>query len=138
MSKIFVSVKLRGTLPPDDEIARLVGMPATKVFRKGDVLNLKIKKTQQEDLWILDLVPQLDNYESTESEILEQFLVAAKTLLEIAPNICQMSCDKFTTELYISTLREEEQGGFTLPVQLIYAAALAKLPIRTSILVMSS
>lgn len=136
MSKIFVSVKLRGILPPDDEIARLVGMPATKVFRKGDVLNLKTKKIQQEDLWILDLVPQLDNYESTDSEILEQFLIAAKTLLKIAPNICQMSCNKFTTELYISTLREEEeQGGFTLPVQLIYAAALAKLPIRTSILV---
>jgi hypothetical protein len=136
MSTIVISVKLRGVLPLDSEITQLVGMSATKVFRKGDVLNWGTKKIQQEDLWILDLIPQLDNYQSTESEITEQILVAAKTLEKIAPNICQISCDKFTTELYISIIREEEQGGFTLPVQLISAAAIAKLSIRTSILVL--
>ena len=135
MSKIILSFKLRGILPDDDRIDKMVGIPATKIFRKGDLINLKTQKIQHEDLWILNLTKILDDNEATESEINEQILVGAKILEKIAPNINKISSDEFTAELYVSNVREEAQGGFTLPLKLIHAAAIARLPIRISILV---
>ncbi|MCU0549572.1 MAG: hypothetical protein MUC48_09520 [Leptolyngbya sp. Prado105] len=38
--------------------------------------------------------------------------------------------------MYISTIREEDQGGFSLPTELVIAAAKAQLSIEISILVM--
>jgi Domain of unknown function (DUF4279) len=135
MTTFFLSFKLRGILPDDDEITKMVGKSATEIFRKGDLIKLETPKIQQEDLWILDLTTELDNYQNTTNEIIEQLLAGAKILEEIASNINQISCDEFTSELYISILIEESQGGFTLPIQLIHAAASAGLPIRMSIIV---
>jgi hypothetical protein len=134
MSEFLLSFKLRGQLPDDNKVTEIIGKTATKFFRKGDLLNLKIPKIQHEDLWILNLTPNLDDDRDTANEIEAHFIAGAKILEEIAPSINQISSDEFTAELYVSIFIEESQGGFTLPPQLIHAASYAGLPIRMSII----
>ncbi len=36
--------------------------------------------------------------------------------------LCQLSEDEFDTDLYISTIRAEDQGGLSLPAEVVAAA----------------
>ncbi len=47
-----------------------------------------------------------------------------------------MNSTNCNADLYISTIREEDQGGLTLPPELVAATASAGLSIQISILVM--
>ena len=68
----------------------------------------------------------------------EQVLLAgvATRLTRMAPTLCALDRSLCTTELYISTVRQEQQGGFGLPAELVAAAAAAGLELSISILVL--
>jgi len=63
-------------------------------------------------------------------------LATATTLQRLAPLLAGLDRSRCTAELYVSTIREEDQGGFELPAELVAAAAAAALSIGVSILVL--
>jgi hypothetical protein len=66
----------------------------------------------------------------------EQLLPAAAKLRQLAPALASVDRSRCQVELSISTIREEDQGGFELPAELIAAAAAGGLSLGISILVM--
>lgn len=83
------------------------------------------------DLWLLNLA-EIQDGERLEHRLQE----AAMQLKQLAPAIAMLDRSNCRAELYISTIREEDQGGFSLPSELVAAAAAAQLSIEVSILVM--
>jgi hypothetical protein len=133
MSKIDLSLRISGELPPLDDLIRLLGVTPTYIARRGEPIGKR--RIQPTDVWILDLT-HLDR-DSTEDEIASQILQAAATVQQIAPALAALDRTCCRPELYISTIREEDQGGFSLPGEIVTAAAAANLSsIEVSILVM--
>jgi hypothetical protein len=134
MGYIGLSVKIKGELPTDKEMNTLIGIPATVITRKGDLISSKKSSVWSKDTWSLDLTPDLD-FDSTEDEIQENFALAGVLLDRIAPNISCLNRDQFSVTLYINYIREEQQGGLTLSQELISAIALARMEIHVLVLV---
>lgn len=61
---------------------------------------------------------------------------AAHTIRQMAPVIASLDRKRCTAELYVSTIRDQEQGGIKLISDLIAAAAEARLDLIVSILVL--
>jgi hypothetical protein len=134
MGRIELSVKIKGKLPSDKEINTLIGIPATVITRKGDLISSKKSSVWSKDTWSLNLTPDLD-FDSTKDEIQENFLQAGVLLDRIAPNISCLNRDQFSVILWITCIREEQQGGLTLSQELVSAIALAKMEIHVLVLV---
>ena len=134
MSRVTLSLRLRGELPSSDELTRTIGVTPTYTRRRGDVVGRR--RIQPTDVWILELA-QFDS-DSTSDQILNQIMQATTTLQQIAPALATLDLDTTScnAELYTSIFQEEDQGGFTLPRELLAAVADAKLSIEFSILVM--
>ncbi|NMG10101.1 DUF4279 domain-containing protein [Brasilonema sp. UFV-L1] len=132
MSTSTISLRLSGNLPPSDELTKTLGITPTTILHRGE--RVSKNRVQPVDIWSLELAKCDDN--STEQEINKQILEAAVVLQQMAPAIASLDRNKCNTDLYISTIREEDQGGLSLPAELIAAAAAAKLSIQISILVM--
>ena len=134
MSRVTLSLRLRGELPSSDELTRTIGVTPTETRRCGDVVGKR--RIQPIDVWYLDLA-QFDS-DSTSDQILNQIMQATTTLQQIAPALATLDLDTTScnAELYTSIIQEEDQGGFTLPRELLAAVADAKLSIEFSILVM--
>lgn len=62
--------------------------------------------------------------------------IVTSTLERMAPLLSSLDRSRCTVELYMSTIRNEAQGGFELPAELVAAAAAAGVSIGLSILVM--
>lgn len=129
MSTVEISLRLSGTLPSSEHLTELLGVQPTRSLRQGD--RVSKRRVQPVDLWQLDLAI-VQNRELLNQQLQE----AAVQLKQIAPAIAKLDRSTCRAELYISTIREEDQGGFALPVELISAAADAQLSIELSILVM--
>ncbi|BAU14260.1 hypothetical protein LEP3755_48060 [Leptolyngbya sp. NIES-3755] len=129
MSTVEVSLRLSGMLPPSEHLTELFGVQPTRSLRQGD--RASKRRVQPVDLWQLDLA-MIQDGESLDQQLHE----AAIQLKQLAPEIAKLDRSTCQAELYISTIREEDQGGFSLPVELISAAADAQLSIELSILVM--
>lgn len=130
MSKISLSLRLRGNLPPTDELSYLLNANPTIAIRQGEPVSSR--RTQPIDVWILDLFEMEDSeVESVE----DQMHRAASELQRMAPMLASLERSTYEAELYLSTVRWEDQGGFALPVELITAASDAKLAIEVSITV---
>ncbi|MBD1841954.1 DUF4279 domain-containing protein [Cyanobacteria bacterium FACHB-63] len=107
----------------------MVRIEPTRTLRRGD--RVSKRRVQPIDLWLLNLA------EIRDGELLDHGLQeAAMQLKQLAPAIATLDRSNCRAELYISTIREEDQGGFSLPAELIAAAADAGLSIEVSILVM--
>ena len=134
MSQIKLSIRLRGELPSSDELTRTIGVTPTETRRCGDVVGRR--RIQPTDVWILELA-QFDS-DNTSDQILNQIMQATTTLQQIAPALVTLALDQTScnAELYTSIIQEEDQGGFTLPRELLAVTADAKLSIEFSILVM--
>lgn len=125
MSTIEVSLRLSGILPPAEHLTQMFGIEPTRSLRQGD--RVSKRRVQPVDLWQLDLAAIQDG---------ESLQNAATQLKQLAPAIATLDRSSCRAELYISTIREEDQGGFSLPTELVIAAAEAQLSIEVSILVM--
>lgn len=53
MSRVTLSLRLRGELPSSDELTRTIGVTPTETRRRGDVVGRR--RIQPTDVWILDL-----------------------------------------------------------------------------------
>ena len=132
MSTSKISLRLSGNLPPADELTHNLGITPTKVLRRGD--SLSKKRVQPVDIWSLELA-KFDS-ESPKQEIDNQMQQAAIILQQMAPVLATLDRTNCNTDLYISTIREEDQGGLSLPPELVAATAASGLSIQISILVM--
>lgn len=132
MSTLQMSLRLGGNLPSPQELAETLGMQPTEFRRRGD--RISKKRVQPVDVWILELA-KFDT-DSTQEERDNQMLNAATTLQEISSSLARLDRTNCNTDLYITTIREEDQGGLSLPPELVKAAADSGLSIQISILVM--
>lgn len=130
MSTSKISLRLSGNLPPTEELTHTLGITPTKIIDRGE--RVSKNRVQPVDIWSLELA-KFDN-NSTKQDIDKQIIEAAVVLQQIAPAIASLDRTKCNTNLYISTIREEDQGGLSLPAELV--AAAARLSIQMSILVM--
>lgn len=125
MSTIEVPLRLSGMLPPAEHLIQMFGSEPTRSLRQGD--RVSKRRVQPVDLWQLDLAAIQDG---------ESLQNAATQLKQLAPEIATLDRSSCRAELYISTIREEDQGGSSLPTELVIAAAEAQLSIEVSILIM--
>lgn len=127
-----MSLRLGGSLPPQEKLTQILGFIPTKVRRQGE--RISSKGIQPVDIWILDLA-KFDT-DSTPQERDKHMLQSAVIIQQMAPSLAALDRTKCNTDLYVSTVREEDQGGLSFPPELVAAAAAAKLSIQISILVM--
>jgi hypothetical protein len=132
VSTTQISLRLGGDLPSLEELTKTLGIKPTKFVRRGE--RVSKKRVQPVDLWILELA-QFDT-DITEEERDDQMLQVATTLQRISSNLAILNRNNCNADLYISTIREEDRGGLTLPPELVAATASARLSIQISILVM--
>ena len=132
MSTLQMSLRLGGNLPSSEELAESLGMQPTEFRRRGD--RISKKRVQPVDVWILELA-KFDT-DSTQEERDNQMLKAATTLQQMSSSLAKLDRTNCNTDLYITTIREEDQGGLSLPPELVKAAADSGLSIQISILVM--
>lgn len=132
MTKINLSLRLKGELPPFSSLDETLGVSATKTYKKGELIGRKKTRVQPQDVWILDLTPNLDHGSSAE-EIESAFLEAANSLIKVLPRLSILKNENFHREIYISLFQEEDQGGFSLPSVLVQTIALTNIPIVVSI-----
>jgi hypothetical protein len=132
MSKITITLRVWGNLPPSEKLTHNLGILPTEVLRRGE--RVSKKRVQPVDMWRLELA----NFETdtTTEEIDNQMQRATVTLNKMAPALRMLDRANCNADLYISTIREEDQGGFSIPAELVAAAASGKLSIETSILIM--
>lgn len=132
MSTSKISLRLSGNLPDTEELTQILGITPTKVLRRGD--RVSKKRIQPVDIWSLELAQfETDsNREDTDNQLQQ----ATVTLQHLAPALAMLDRTSCHADLYISTIREEDQGGLFLPTELIIAAATGRLSIQISILVM--
>lgn len=132
MSIVQMSLRLGGNLPSLEELTQILGVTPTKFIQRGDVISKK--RVQPVDVWILDLV-NFDS-DSTTEERDNQMQKAATTLQKMSSSLAALDRTDCNADLYISTIREEDQGGLSLPPKLIATVASCDLSIQISILVM--
>ena len=130
MSEISLSLRLFGELPPTNDLSALMGTNPSIAIRRGEPVSSR--RTQPIDVWILDL---FETEDSIPESVQVQMLQAATKLQRIAPILASLERTTYQADLYLSTIRWEDQGGFALPMELITAAADAKLAIEVSITV---
>lgn len=135
MSSVEISLRIFGELPPLHELTQRLAVEPTTFLRRGEFVSKR--RIQPVDMWSLDLLRyESNNYESDDSEIDQKWIDVASAIRRLSPAIAKLDRTQCKTDLYISTIREEDQGGVSLPSELISAAAAANLSIEVSILVM--
>ncbi|MFE1744833.1 DUF4279 domain-containing protein [Coleofasciculus sp. H7-2] len=126
-----MSLRLSGNLPDLEELTDM-GITPTKVLRRGEQVSKK--RVQPVDIWSLEFA----NFDSDRprEDIDNQMQQAALCLEKMAPTLAVLDRTNCNVDLYISTIREEQQGGISLSPEIVAAAAAARLSIQISILVM--
>lgn len=133
MSTLEISLRLIGDLPPSEELARTLDVEPTQFLQKGQPVSKR--RIQPTDVWCLDLAKFDSN--SHPIEMQADLRKSAQRLEDLAKAITSITqTSQCKAALYISTIREEDQGGFSLPLELVAAAAAAGLSIEVSMLVM--
>jgi len=129
MSRNKLSVRLRGELPPSEDLTRLLGVAPTVDRRRG-MPSIGSGGVQTMDVWAVELA----KWESVRAD--EQMMQQAiATLRKMIPGLTTLDRSRCHAELYMSSIRDEEWGGFDLPSDIIAAAGEAKLELIVSILV---
>jgi hypothetical protein len=126
-----MSFRLAGDLPPTEEVTHLLGVVPTMQRRKGEPIPLGRK--QPFDVWSLKLIERSEWEDGP--PLPEATARAAKMLRHLTPGLAQLDRSVITAQLWISTMREEAQGGFDIPAEIIVAAGAAKLEVVVSVLI---
>ncbi len=132
MSVSKISLRLSGNLPPSDELTKTLGFTPTKALRRGE--RISQKRVQPVDIWSLELA-EIDT-ENTKEESDKKIQQVGIILQKMAPALAALDRTNCKADLYISTIREEQQGGLSLPSEVVNAATAANLSIKISILAM--
>lgn len=109
-SRTCMGLRLSGDLPPTEEITRLLGIAPTDQARKGEPIH-RGRQRQPTDVWSLELIHR--NEWEDGPPLLGATARAAETLRRLTPGLIQLDRSAVTTELWISTIREEAMGGLT-------------------------
>ncbi len=133
MSRNNLWLRLRGDLPSSEELARILGTAPTTDRRRGSPIPGSVD-AQRADVWSVELI-QRDQWSLNRPDD-DALSPAVVKLQRMVPGLTSLDRERCQAELYLSSIREEEQGGFAVPAELIAAAALANLPLSVSILVM--
>ncbi len=136
MSEIKVYLRIRGDLPQEEEwTSSLKGIPF-QVKRRGQQVGRA--RSQAVDVLLLKLASWESFGDPAEQDraIQEQLLPAVTLIEQLTPMLVALDRSRCIAELSISTIRQEDQGGFELPAELVAAAGAARLSLGVSILVM--
>jgi hypothetical protein len=134
MSRNAILLRVLGDIDRIDELVEAIGLPA-RVYRRGTI-NL-VNQVQGMDVLVVEL-GKWRNVDEEDQATGEQGLLlsVAEHIHQLVPILTTLDRSRCRAELYVSTIREEEQGGLELPANLIAAAGAAGLSIGISILVM--
>lgn len=136
MSANRLSVRLIGALPATEDLDRLLDVTHTRASRRGTVVSRRVNWIAEEDVWSLDLIARDQWSDGLPEE--SALSNATATIQRMTPGLLALEHAVVRTELYISTIREEDSGGFLLSSELIHAAATANLTLVVSVLVLLS
>lgn len=131
-SRTWMAFRIFGDLPPAEEVTRLVGMAPTFQRRKGEPIPPGRRK-QPFDVWSLELIKRSEWEDGP--PLPEATARAAETLRRLTPGLAQLDQRVVTAQLWISTIREEAQGGFDIPAEIVAAAGAAQLEVTVSVLI---
>lgn len=116
-----------------DEVAGIFDGLSPKVIAKGTT---HLRQHMLQDVIVVRLgewsAASLEEHDEAERKYL---LPTAALIHRLAPRLKAIDRSRCEVELYLSTTREEETGGFGLPAELVAAAAEAGLSINVSIMV---
>jgi hypothetical protein len=135
MSRNKLWLRLRGDLPPSEELTQILDTTPTTDRRRGSPIR-GTGEAQRADVWSVELIRR-DHWSRNRPDD-DALAQAVMKLQRMAPGLTSLDRERCQAELYLSSIREEEQGGFAVPAELVAAAALANLPLSVSILVLLS
>lgn len=133
MSRTKLWLRLVGNLPPTDELIRRLGTVPDLDSRRGTIVRA-LGRAQDVDIWSIVLIER-EQWTGVYPDA--PALTRAIAMLErMAPEISPLVEVGNRAELYISSIRDEDQGGLYLVPALVSVAAKAHLGVDISILVM--
>ena len=135
MSRNQLSLRLRGDLPASEEVTALLGVSPDAARRRGSRVRGS-ETLQVADVWVVTLIERSEW--TDESPLAAATERAVEILRRAAPGLARLDTSRCQTELYLSTIRDEEMGGFSLPAEIVAAAGACNLTLAVSVLVMWS
>lgn len=131
MNDTKLLVRLIGELPPSEYISKLLGEKPNAERRRGMPSRIR-GLVLENDVWTVTLIERDEWTEpAPEQAALDQ---AIDRLRRMAPALASLDRRGFKTELYVSTLQDEDQGRFEIPAAIIALAGQARLDLVVSIL----
>lgn len=145
MSRFFISLRITGEIEPLEKVAQAMeGLPF-EFRRRGEMYPDRKRPQRINILWLylarwkrrgIPLGADADTRQEIMREENAQFAAATATLQRLVPVLAGLDRTRCEPEIYVSTIREEDNGGFGFPAEFVSAAGAAGLPIGISILVM--
>jgi hypothetical protein len=134
-----VSLRMIGELAVLEHAAQSMDDLPVQVFRKGEMRHKRIQPANvlsaELAVWERGGTYPLDDRDAILAEERAHLTRVAGVVERLAPMLAGLDRSKCEAELYISTIRYEEMGGFGLPANLVAAAGKAALSIGISILI---
>ncbi|HEU5441424.1 MAG TPA: DUF4279 domain-containing protein [Ktedonobacterales bacterium] len=132
MSENRLSLRLVGELPPDQELTAMFGVHPTTSRRRGMPIGRTGRPTT-EDVWSVELISRSEwTHSRPDVAAVDN---ALRQLQSMIPALSHLDRTRCRVQLYISSIREEEQGGFELPAEFVAVAGAAHMEVFVSILV---
>jgi hypothetical protein len=142
MSTFRISLRVGGELAPLESLMQQHAEQSFQLFPAGERRGRRI---QPRNALLLDLAAwergPIYGHDDREALLRDEdakLAEVAHTLRRLAPSLAMLDRTRCVLELYISTIRYEDQGGFSLPAELVAVAADAGLSVAISILVLLS
>jgi hypothetical protein len=130
MSKNSMSLRITGDLPSADELAQRLGLATNSFVRRGTKA-FGGTWVVPADCWTAILIEEWSG--EVDEDVSTAMQQATASLERIAPLLIGLARAGCHSELYIISIRYEEDGGFELPAALVAAAAKAGLKLAVSI-----
>lgn len=131
MSTNELSIRLRGELPSSEDLTNILGVSPSFTRRRGTPIR-RGKGIQPVDVWGITLIER-DRWTQSRPES-AALAYAIAELARLSPLLYVIDRAHCSIELYISSIRDTEQGGFELPAELITVAGQTRLDLVVSIL----
>src|SRR5690242_8520159 len=105
MSRNKLWLRLRGDLPPSEELTRILGTTPTTDRRRGSPIP-DTGEVQRADVWSVELIRR-DQWSRNrpDDDALAQAMVKLRGM---APGLGSLDRERCQAELYLSSIREEE------------------------------
>lgn len=132
MNESQLSIRLIGELPPSADLENLLGESPDIDRRRGMPPLYRSGRAQEVDVWAVTLIDRSEwNQSSLDKSALDR---AIDRLRRMAPSLASLSRQGFRAQWYVSTIQDQDQGGFELPAEVIALAGEAHLEMFVSIL----